>query len=265
MARFCPLYSGSSGNSIYLSAGGTSLLVDVGVSCKALVTAMSQRELDPAGLGGILITHEHSDHVQGLRVFLKRYPLPVYGSSETLDYLTAYDKVPSGATLVPVEPGRPFAVGNLMATAFDTPHDSVHSVGYRVETPDGHHIGIATDLGHYSRQVRSNLLGCDLVMLESNYEENMLLACPIYPYLLKQRIRSPPGHLSNLDCSKAAVELVQQGTTRILLGHLSKETNTENNAYQATAGQLTQAGMALGRDVLLGVAKRENANGVIVF
>ena len=265
MARFCPLYSGSSGNSIYLSSGNSALLVDIGVSCKALTTAMAQRDFDVGGLQGILITHEHSDHIQGLRVFLKKYPLPVYGSPETLEYLMAYDKVPAQANLIPIQAQQPFEVGELVVTAFDTPHDSVHSLGYCIQTTDGRRVGIATDLGHYAQQVRSQLLGCDLVMLESNYEETMLLACPTYPYLLKQRIRSPQGHLSNLECSKAALELVQHGTTRLLLGHLSKETNTESNAYQTTVGQLTQGGITLGRDVLVGVAKRENANGVVTF
>ena len=134
MSRFCPLFSSSSGNSVYVSGGGTALLVDAGVSCRRLLAALDDRSLDPAGIQGILITHEHSDHISGLEVLLKKLRVHVYASPATLDCLCRGDKVPPGTVLV--EAAGSFTVGDIRVTAFDTPHDAGHSLGFRLEMPD---------------------------------------------------------------------------------------------------------------------------------
>ncbi|MBQ8917581.1 MAG: MBL fold metallo-hydrolase, partial [Oscillospiraceae bacterium] len=187
MANFCALYSGSSGNSMVVSSGGASLLVDAGVSCRSIVSALSQADVLPKELSGILVTHEHVDHIKGLAVLTKRFKIPVYSSVEVLEYLQDNNCVAPDCPMY--ELSSPMEVGGMLVTPFDTPHDSVHSLGFRVDTSDGKSIGIATDLGAVTDQVKAGLTGCDIAMLESNYDCAML-ACSAYPYYLKRRIQS---------------------------------------------------------------------------
>lgn len=254
MSLFCPLYSGSSGNCFFLKAQSTSLLVDLGVSCRAATTAMKQLDAVPEELDGILITHEHSDHIKGLPVFLKKCRAPVYGSQQVLDYLADNLTLPAHTRLIPVEPGG-FWVGEVGVTPFQTPHDSVGSLGYRLTLPDGQQVGFATDLGRYTSTVHQGLCGCDLVVLESNYDEGMILVSD-YPYPLKRRIMSQRGHLSNGDCAQALLQLAGQGTGRFILGHLSQNNNMAPLAQQTALGALTAAGLVEGRDFTLQVASR---------
>ena len=146
MAIFCPLYSGSSGNSTYLDAGESALLIDLGVSCRAAVTALQQLGADFSKLKGILITHEHSDHIKGLRVFLKKYPLPLYASEPVLEYLRENVELPAGLPMYEADP-EGFCVGQMMVRPFATSHDSVGSLGYRISLPDGQELGWQTDGG----------------------------------------------------------------------------------------------------------------------
>ena len=167
MAIFCPLYSGSSGDSTYLDAGESALLIDLGVSCRAAVTALQQLGADFSKLKGILITHEHSDHIKGLRVFLKKHPLPLYASEPVLEYLRENVELPAGLPMYEADP-EGFCVGQMMVRPFATSHDSVGSLGYRISLPDGQELGFATDLGCYTEAVEEGLRGCRTVMLESN-------------------------------------------------------------------------------------------------
>lgn len=260
MARFCALYSGSSGNSLYVASGGAALLVDAGVSCKALLTALHQRELDVSSLAGILVTHEHIDHVRGLAVLLKRLTLPVYGSRGTLAAIE--EKLPPSAQLHVLE--GPAEIGGMEVAPFSTPHDAAEPMGFRIHTADGRTVGVATDLGHVTDQVDRALSGCDLVALEANYDPEML-RCGPYPYSLKRRIFSWDGHLSNSDCAAQALRLVQSGTTRLILGHLSKENNLPGLARETVQGTLEQEGCVNGVDFTLQVARRSEASPVVVF
>ena len=175
MARFCPLCSGSSGNSAYVGSAEGGILVDAGISCKAILTALAQREIPEKAIGGILITHEHVDHVKGLKVLLKKWMVPVFGPEKSLEYLLDNDLVPPGADLNPLPPTG-FDLGELYIEHFETSHDSLGSAGYRIYTPDDRKIGIATDLGFVSPEVHEGISGCDLVLLESNYDERMLIS-----------------------------------------------------------------------------------------
>ena len=208
MARFCTLFSGSNGNSTYISGSDTALLVDAGRSCKQLMSAMDARGIDPKSIQAILITHEHTDHVSGLRVFLKKIKVPVYAAREVLDRLCWDNIFSPEQPLFAVEDGARFQVGALEIESFDTPHDSVHSLGYRISTPDGRRLTVATDLGYISDPVRERLTGSDLVLIESNYDQRMLSVSD-YPYQLKKRIASNIGHLSNEDCSGELSRLVR--------------------------------------------------------
>ena len=254
MVKFCSLYSGSSGNSAYVGSAEGGVLVDAGASCKAILTALAQREIPLKAIGGILITHEHVDHIKGLKVLLKKLPIPVFGPEKSMEYLAQNDLVPPGADLNPL-PSLGFDLGELYIEHFETSHDSLGSAGYRIYTPDERKIGIATDLGYVSQEVHAGISGCDLVLLESNYDEGMLITSP-YPYSLKRRIKGNMGHLSNDFCACEAKELVKTGTTRVVLGHLSKENNLPQLAYETIRGTLEEAGCRLGEDYLLSVAPR---------
>lgn len=146
MATFLSLYSGSSGNCTLVGEGGRYLCVDMGKSCRMTLNSLYEAGLSVAGLQGILVTHEHIDHVRGLRVFLKSYPLPVYGSGATLQYLAAHSLVPPGAQLVPLGPGVT-ELGGFGVQAFPTSHDAAGCRGFRVTTPAGRVAALATDLG----------------------------------------------------------------------------------------------------------------------
>ena len=264
MARFCTLFSGSSGNSAYISGSDTAVLVDAGRSCKQLMNAMSARNIDPATIRAVLVTHEHTDHVSGLRVLLGKLNVPLYATAEVLEKLRWDGLLPEGQRIVPVAPEEPFAVGSLEVECFDTPHDSIHSVGYRIRTPDDRRLAVATDMGYISDSVREKLTGCDLVLLESNYEANLLSICA-YPYYLKRRIASNLGHLSNESCAQELIRLVRTGSTRFILGHLSENSNTPENAYQTSYAALTMGGMVAGRDYTLDVAPRGGPSELVVL
>jgi phosphoribosyl 1,2-cyclic phosphodiesterase len=240
MTYLYPLFSGSSGNCTLVSSKGGTVLVDAGVSCKAIVGALTELSFSPEALNGILITHEHSDHIKGLSVFTKRYKLPIYSSREVLDYLVRHSCVHPDCPLFEI--ASPTEVGGMLVIPFDTPHDSVHSLGFRIETEDGHSIGIATDLGAVTDTVRTGLAGCSLVMLESNYDSAML-QCSSYPYHLKRRISGRRGHLENQDCASYLVELAKSGATQFVLCHLSKENNMPELALQTAYAKMSEAGI----------------------
>ncbi len=240
MTNLYPLFSGSSGNCTLVSSSGGAVLVDAGVSCKAIVGALSQISFPPERINGILVTHEHTDHIKGLAVFTKRFRLPVYSSREVLEYLRDGGHVHPDSPLYEID--SPTEVGGMLVTPFDTPHDSVHSLGFRIDTEDGRSIGIATDLGAVTEPVRAGLAGCDLAMLESNYDSAML-QCSAYPYQLKRRISGRRGHLENEECARQLVELAKEGTQRFVLCHLSRENNMPEIAMQTVYAKMAEAGI----------------------
>lgn len=252
MARFCPLFSSSSGNSIYIGAADGGILIDVGVSAKQTQLALQAINVDPGSIHAICITHEHSDHIRGLRVFAARHKIPVYTSAGTLQELTRMG-VADGSFQTQVIAEEGICAGGMQIHAFRTSHDSAESVGYTIQTPDNKRICVATDLGEVTPQTKEALLCSDLVMLESNHDINMLQN-GAYPYYLKRRILSKTGHLSNESCAETAVSLLESGTTRLVLGHLSRENNLPQLALETTRAALAQTGAAMGRDYLLQVA-----------
>ena len=263
MARFCSLFSSSSGNCTFIGSSKTGILIDAGVSTKRLKEALLSREIDPASIAGIFITHEHSDHIKGMRILASTFRIPVYGSEGTISALEEIGQVTAKFPYGVIGKDG-FEVGDLFVKPFSIPHDSAEGYGYRITLPDGQCAAVATDTGHISDEIMSNFRGCQLVMLESNHDVAMLQNGP-YPYHLKRRILSSNGHLSNADCAKTVVELLKKGTTRFFLGHLSTENNFPDLAYQESYAALTEAGAVLSRDYLLEVNKKENDCGIIRF
>lgn len=227
--------SGSGGNCALVSAGPCRLLLDAGLSAKAIRQALADVGTAPAELDGILITHEHKDHVSGLTVLLKRDPLPVYAPGTVALHLSrSYPGV--AAYLRCVQPEQPFELAGARVVCFPTPHDTPQSVGWRIETPEGT-VALATDTGHVTDTMRRYLRGADVAVIEANHDEDMLRMGP-YPMALKQRVLSKNGHLSNAACAHLARELAESGTGTIVLAHLSRENNTPAAARQTVAAAL---------------------------
>ena len=246
------LSSGSSGNALLISQGGTHLLVDAGISCRRITTALGELGLGAADLSAILITHTHSDHIAGLQTLLKRCDRPIFASGRTVREL-CYRFAGLEDRVQALEFGAPLSRGNCAVTAFPTSHDAPGSCGFRVDTEDGA-VGILTDTGFVTDEAAAVLPGVDLVILEANHDVETLCSGP-YPYYLKQRILGPEGHLCNEDAARFAVQLAERGASEIVLAHLSRENNTPAMARRAVETALSAAGL----DPLLSVAPRDHA------
>ncbi|MEG0767125.1 MAG: MBL fold metallo-hydrolase [Clostridia bacterium] len=254
---FCPLRSGSSGNTSYVCAGATRLLIDAGLSGRAMEKMLWELGQDPQGLTGILVTHEHSDHIKGLGIFSRRYNLPVYANEETWQAMAdkpGMDGIATRNQRIFIT-GQDFYVQDVGVTPFAIPHDAAAPVGYALAY-GGRKLAIATDLGHIAESWVSQVSGADLLLIESNHDPEML-ADSRYPALLKRRILSRRGHLSNADCGRALVTLTQQGMHHVILGHLSAETNTPPLARETVEIELAAAGLRMGEDVRVDMAWRD--------
>ncbi len=264
MSKIHPLFSGSKGNSTYITGKGTSLLVDAGVSFKALSSALEAAGQSVGELSAVLVTHTHTDHIRGLKALLTAAPNAVLAAStETLEALAADNKIPAHTKTVAVSPCAPLEINGVGVSFFPTSHDCAGSGGYSFFMPDDVKITVCTDLGHIDNTVRSALCGSAAVLLEANYDPDMLKNGP-YPAMLKMRIMSGDGHLSNYACAAELPPLLKSGTGRFILGHLSQNNNTPLLALSAARAALTDAGAKEGADFTLTVAAPKD-NGVIVL
>ena len=193
MLNFCSLYSGSSGNSLFVASTNTKILVDAGVSCKKIENALLDIEVDPASLDGILITHEHIDHVQGLGTFSKKFNIPVFVNQETLDGMPKQkDKIDSNNIKI-FKTSDNFSIGDLDIKPFSIPHDANNPCGFNI-WKDDKKISIATDIGHMTNNILKHLEESLFIMLEANYDPEVL-RCSSYPFTLKSRIAGPSRSL----------------------------------------------------------------------
>lgn len=258
--RFSPLFSGSSGNAIYVGCGDTHLLVDAGLSGTKIISELRKIGVDAANLTAILTTHEHSDHTRGLGILSRKFDLPIYATNGTWqgigDKIGAIDP----RNRCEITANRDFFLGELNILPFSTPHDAFDPVGFRFSLGAAV-FSIATDLGCIKKSWMNAVLGSDAVLLESNYDPGMLQAGS-YPYDLKRRILSNRGHLCNDDAGIAAVELVRSGVKHIVLGHLSKENNFPDLARCCCENALHAAGLEIDEDVRLDVALRDGVTGI---
>lgn len=260
MAQFYPLFSSSSGNASYIGTRNEGILIDAGVSCRRMLNAFACNAIPIRSVRGIFITHTHSDHIKGLRVLTAKLRVPVMGTEETLRTLEERDALVPGTITIPLT--AELICGGMEICAFPTMHDAPGSCGFRIHTADDRYCAVCTDLGVVTDAVRHAVHGCDMVLLEANYDPDMLKNGP-YPLNLKSRILSEHGHLSNADSAAFAEELVRSGTTRILLGHLSPHNNTP-----ALAAKTVQDGLhdfTQGMDYQLGIAPVETQGGAVIF
>ncbi len=261
MLSFCSLYSGSSGNSLFVETSNTKLLIDAGVSSKKIENALSDINVDPTSIDGILVTHEHIDHVQGLGTFSKKFDLPVFVNQETLDAMPKQrDKIASD-NIKTFKVSDKFSIGDLDIKPFPIPHDAANPCGFNIWKEDKK-ISIATDIGHMTNDIVKQLEESLFIMLEANYDPEVL-RCSSYPFPLKSRIAGPTGHLSNEMAGKTISHLLKSGLKKALLGHLSKQSNFPELAYQTVMDELI-ATDSFDKDSLhLNVASRDVHSEVI--
>lgn len=259
MTTFCTLFSGSSGNAVYLGTDRGAILIDCGMSGKQIFEAMAAACLNPRDLRAMLITHEHSDHVKGAGIVSRKLDIPIYATEGTWAGMQKNIGLLPDAHRVIITAGESFFLNDLEVAPFSIPHDAADPVGYRIYMRNLS-VAIATDLGHFSSGVRDAVTGADLVLLESNHDPDMLKQNPHYPSVLKRRILGQKGHLSNDSGADAAVYLAEHGTKHLLLGHLSSENNTPDIAYRTTHNALSDAGAMIGEDISLHIAARFRAS-----
>lgn len=233
--QVCVLASGSRGNAIFVSDGATSILVDAGLSGIEIERRLRHRGIAPESLAAILVSHEHTDHIQGVGVLSRRYQLPIFMSHRT--GLAA--QVGRLHARVDFRCGTPFQIRTLAIHPFTLSHDAQDPAGFTFQH-NGLKVGIATDLGVATAMVKEHLKACSLLILEANHDPDMLINGP-YPWPLKQRIRGRSGHLSNPDCRALLAEVRHDALQHVVLAHLSEKNNTPHKAL-SEVGEALQSG-----------------------
>ena len=251
LMQFSTLASSSSGNSTLISHGSHHILIDAGISCRRILAALATLDADPVGLDGVLITHDHDDHISGLASLCRKTGVPVYASRGAAEGILA--RFPdAGISIRMISPEVSFDIGPFTVRAFHTSHDAKESVGYRLSA-DGRSMALATDLGCVTDEILQALSGVDSAILEANHDPDMLKYGP-YPSVLKKRIASDRGHLSNRICGRLAGILYENGTRTFVLAHLSHENNTPELARAAVEAGLANAGAIPGQNAFVYVA-----------
>lgn len=252
--RVCTLASGSSGNSTYFEEQGSALLVDAGLSGKATLKYLEEIGADCSALEGILVTHEHIDHIKGVGILSRKLDLKIYATEDTWREMEPGIGKIAGHNREVIEPGSAFEVGALKVETFATSHDAADSVGFSFY---GRHakVGLATDTGYLTSGARESLDGSDLYIFEANHDLQMLRNGR-YPWSLKNRILSDRGHLSNIAAGHCLASLISGQTRGVILAHLSQENNCPDLAHQTVQGVLREAGIELGTDLEMTVAPR---------
>ena len=231
--ELCSIASGSSGNCIYVSSGATNLLIDVGISGKRIEEGLNSLGLKTAEMDGILITHEHSDHIAGLGVIARRLGLPIYatrGTIEAVKQMKTLGEIPGGL-FHEIQADREFTIADIVVHPVRVSHDAAEPVAYRL-SKDESAVGVLTDLGTYNDHIVESFRNVEALLIEANHDVNMLQVGKRYPYALKQRILSDRGHLSNETCGQLLCKLLHDNMKQILLGHLSMENNLAELAYE---------------------------------
>lgn len=259
MFKFCSLYSGSTGNCSLVQTDTTKILIDVGESSKKIVEALNSINVDANLIDAILITHEHSDHVKGLGTFSNKFHVPVYANIETWDAMKKQkDKIEQDK--INTFTFNKFSIGDIEINPFSIPHDAANPCGFNLYH-DNKKMSIATDIGHMSSEIIKHLTNSSFMLLEANYEPE-ILKCSSYPYLLKERIKGPNGHLSNTDAGKTISYLVNHGLNKVMLGHLSKENNFPELAYKTVVEELMENNISE-NSLRLSVADRYKVSPII--
>lgn len=261
MLKFCSLFSGSSGNSLFVQSDQSKLLIDCGASGKKICEALASINSSIEDIDAILITHEHSDHVQSLGLLSKKYNIPIYINEETFNALSNSQKDKINLNDINFfKNDNEFFLKDLTIKPFSIPHDAANPCGYNIHNGK-RKISIATDLGHVNDNILDNLKNSSFILLEANYDPSILQVSK-YPYMLKERIKGPKGHLSNETAGKLISALSNNELKEVMLGHLSKENNFPELAYQTVTEELMKNNIDL-NNLRLSVANRYNPSKII--
>jgi len=260
MFNFCSLYSGSSGNCLFVETDNTKLLIDAGVSLKKIEEGLNNMNIDPSSLDGILVTHEHSDHIKSLGSLSKKFDLPVFANQETLAAMPKQVEKISDKNINKFNVNEKFCINDLEINPFSIHHDAANPCGFNFFN-NNKKISIATDIGHIDKEILKNLEGSSFLLIESNYDPEVLKYTK-YPFLLKQRIAGPNGHLSNNMAGKVINYLINNDLNTAMLGHLSKESNFPALAYQTVAQEIMSSGTDISK-INLSVASRDTTGDII--
>ena len=251
------LASGSSGNSVYFEAADTAILIDAGISGRAIVEAIDRIGGDKTKLKAILLTHSHSDHIRSAGVVARKFDVPIYTAQATYEYCAT--RLGKNIQYRIIRPSEILEVGGFQVTPIPTPHDAADSIALIIERY-GLRCGVLTDLGHVFYKLQKEISNLDAVILESNYDPDML-ANGSYPYYLKQRISSRAGHISNEEAASLLLESQGERLKTVMLAHLSKENNTPAKALECHASLLADSG----KKFKLLVAPRSEPSEAICF
>lgn len=260
MLKCCSLYSGSSGNSFFIQSDNTKILIDAGVSCKKIEDALKKDfNLTLKDIDAIFVTHEHIDHSKSLNLISSKYNLPVFASRGTWNALKEKTEKIVNENKKIIELDKSFEFKDLRIFPFSTHHDATEPCGFNIYNNNSK-ISVATDLGHIDDRIFNHLKGSSFIMLESNYEPN-ILKFSSYPYKLKKRISSENGHLSNGEAGETISKLMDYGLKDALLIHLSKENNVPEIAYETILEKLKNKNCSLD-NINLNIAPRDNPSKI---
>lgn len=261
--KLCSIFSGSSGNCIYVGSEHANILVDAGSSGKKIETGLASIQVDPKKIDGIFITHEHSDHIKGVGIMARRHQIPIYGTVETIHamlHTKNVGKIPE-ELIHTIEPDQTISLKDMEINPFSISHDAANPVSYTFSS-GGHKVGIATDLGTYDDYIIEHLKESEILLLEANHDIHMLQVGP-YPYILKKRILGDKGHLSNDNSGKLICSLLHSKMKHIFLGHLSHENNYPDLAFETVKYELSQCDSPYKNNCTLNVAKRDEPSMMV--
>ncbi|MBU6383289.1 MAG: MBL fold metallo-hydrolase [Verrucomicrobia bacterium] len=257
MFGFLPLASGSKGNCLFVGSQTTRVLIDAGLSCTAILQRLAEASIDPHTIQAILITHEHSDHIQGLPLLARKLGVPVLANADTAKGI--YAALGERPKFKIFTTGETFQFGDLVVHPFSVPHDTLDPVAFTIQT-GGIKLGICTDLGHATSLIKKQLERCDFLYLEANHDPSMVHASN-RPAMLKQRILGKSGHLSNEQCAELLIAVFHPGLKHVHLAHLSSECNAEERALAVVSEALKAKQLS----VELSIAYQDRSAKAILF
>ena len=252
--NFCPLASGSSGNNIYVGTEHTHILFDAGLTGKCIEQRLGEMGVSGHEIDALFITHEHLDHIKGAGIISRRFNIPIYATQGTWDAMEKDLGNIARSNKKYIYTGENCVVNDISINPFNIPHDAAEPVGYNIFVGNNK-VSIATDLGHITDEIKQSIVDSDILLLESNYDLDMLRNGS-YPFYLKKRISGDKGHLCNDLAGETLVDIMSEKLKYVYLGHLSDENNTPHKAFDTVAAILENNNIKIGKDVFMDLATR---------